>query len=497
MGKRWRSMGWVSVPFFSICLLSGCVRELSPVTGKKQSYAFSWSQEQQLGKESDAEIIQQFGLYEDPRVQSYVQEIGHGVLTHSDLRDKDAPAEYRGTLFTFRVLNSPVVNAFALPGGYVYVTRGLLTHLQNEAQLAVVLGHEVAHVAARHSARQALKAQVSQVGLLAGVILGSQVLDNPDAMQQVLGMGSAALQMLLTKYSRDAEREADTLGVKYAALRGYEPSTAAHFFESLSRLSEKEGVRLPSWQSTHPDPGERQQTILVLARQYERPQDIRSVGQEEFLARLEGMVVGDDPREGFVQSNMFYHPDLRFQFPVPPAWKVRNDRAAVLLVDPNRQALVALELVPVKSAQQGAERLAKMQGLQITRSGPTQVNSLNAFVVEATATTQQGTVGLIDYFIEWNGRVFSFLGYTDAQRLGNFRTFFDHVMRGFAPLRDERLLSVQPTRLTTVETRRSGPFRSFLPERLPPGLSAEDFAILNQARLDENIPVGVKLKLPR
>jgi predicted Zn-dependent protease len=242
-----------------------CVTERNPVTGKRQMLGFSWSQEQQIGKEADAEIVQQYGLYEDPELQAYVNRVGQKVLAESQLRDPKTAAQYRETPFTFRVLNSPVVNAFAVPGGYVYVTRGLLTHLDNEAQLAVVLGHEVGHVAARHSARQAAKAQIGQLGLMAGAILGSAVLENPQVANQLLGLSSQAMQLLMTKYSRDAEREADQLGVTWAAERGYDAGESAAFFQSLKRIGERDGLRLPAWQSTHPDPGEREQTVKALS----------------------------------------------------------------------------------------------------------------------------------------------------------------------------------------------------------------------------------------
>lgn len=494
--SRWL-VRWLGMAGMAGVLFSGCVRERSPITGQRQAYAFSWDQEQQIGKESDQEIVQHFGLYEDPAVQSYVQNVGRGVLLKSDLRDQDAPVEYRGTPFTFRVLNSPVVNAFALPGGYIYVTRGLLTHLNNEAQLAVVLGHEIAHVAARHSARQALKGQAGQVGLIAAAILGSQVLGSSDAAQQIIGLGSGAVQLLMTKYSRDAEREADRLGVEYASLRGYDAAEGAPFFRSISRLGEKEGVRLPSWQATHPDPGEREATVIGLARQFAHPLQARTRGEEEFLARLEGMAVGEDPREGFVENNRFYHPELRFQFPVPPAWKVQNERAAVLIIDPNREALLVFEMAPGRSARAAAQQLSQVPGLQVTQSGPTQVNGLNAYVVQGTGRTQQGEVALVDYFIEHGGRVYSFMAYTAAQRLPAYASLFRSTLGGSQPLTDPRLLNVQPARLTLVEARRSGAFQSFLPERLPRGLRSEDLAILNQVRLEETIPAGKKLKLPK
>src|SRR5688572_6019684 len=261
-------------------ILVACVTERSPVTGKRRAYGFSWAQELKMGQEADKQVIQEFGLYNDPELQAYVQRVGQGVLSKSDLRDADAPEMYRNTPFTFRVLDSPIVNAFAVPGGYIYVTRGLLTHLDNEAQLSVVLGHEIAHVAARHSARQALKAQVGQLGLLAGGILGGQVLGDGQAAQQLMNLGAQAMQLLMLKHGRDDEREADSLGVKYAALKGYDVAESAKFFNSLKRIGDKEGLRIPSWLSTHPDPGQREQTVLKLAQQYAHPMAIKTENED-------------------------------------------------------------------------------------------------------------------------------------------------------------------------------------------------------------------------
>jgi predicted Zn-dependent protease len=492
---RWTGPGLSMIVITGI-LVTGCVRELSPITGKRQAYGFSWNQEQQIGRETDKEIIQQFGLYEDPAVQEYVQQVGRGVLLKSDLRDKDAPEEYQSSAFTFRVLNSPVVNAFALPGGYVYVTRGLLTHLNNEAQLAVVLGHEIAHVAARHSARQALKAQASQIGVVAAAILGSQVLGSGEAARQVMGLGGGAAQLLLTKYSRDAEREADELGVKYAALRGYDAAEAAAFFDTLRRIGDKEGMRLPSWQSTHPDPGEREVTVTKLAQQYAGPMAIQTVGEDEFLSRIQGMVIGENPREGFVQNGRFYHPDLRFQFPVPSGWTVRNEPAAVMLADPNRRALMTFELAPARTAREAAEKFAQVQGVKVLQSVPTTVNGMAAYTVQASAQTQQGALGLLNYFIERDGRVFSFMGFSAAQQLGNYVPVFQNLVRGFGDVADPGILNVQPARVRIVQVPTSAPFRSFVRDQLPAGLTAEDLAIINQVRLDQQIPAGTKLKLP-
>src|SRR5688572_25607778 len=423
---------WVAVLAVGLLFTPGCTRDLNPVTGKRQMMGFSWSQEQQIGQQADAEIVQEYGLYDDPELQAYVTRVGQKVLAESELREPDAAAQYRNTQFTFRVLNSPVVNAFAVPGGYVYVTRGLITHLDNEAQLAVVVGHEIGHVAARHSARQAAKAQLGQLGLMAGAILGSAVLDNPQMANQLLGLSSQAMGLLMTKYSRDAEREADQLGVTWATERGYDAAEGAAFFQSLKRIGERDGLRLPAWQSTHPDPGEREETVKMIAAKNTPPGAILSKGEDEFLNHVDGVIVGDDPREGFVRGNTFYHPELRFQFPVPQGWKVQNDRTAVMMMAPNRDAVMVFELTAAKSAEEAAQKLSATQGLRVSDAKPTRVNGQNAIAVVAQGNTQQGTVGLLNYFIEYSGRVYSFRGMTSAQRLDSYNAQFQRAKIGRA-----------------------------------------------------------------
>lgn len=477
--------------------MPGCVTERNPVTGKRQMLGFSWSQEQQIGKEADAEIVQQYGLYDDPELQAYVTRVGQKVLAESELRDPQAAAQYRDAPFTFRVLNSPVVNAFALPGGYVYVTRGMLTHLDNEAQLAVVLGHEIGHVAARHSARQAAKSQIGQLGLMAGAILGSAVLDNPQVANQLLGLSSQGMQLLMTKYSRDAEREADRLGVTWAAERGYDAAESAAFFQTLKRLGERDGLRLPAWQSTHPDPGEREQTVQMLAAKNTPRGAILSKGEDEYLRQIDGVIVGEDPREGFVQGNAFYHPELRFQFPVPQGWKVQNERTVVMMISPNRDAAMAFELTAAKTAQEAAQRLASTQGLRVTDTKSVRVNGQTAVAVAGQGNTQQGAVGLLNYFIEYGGRVYSFSGMTSASRLNSYTDEFQRAMLGFDRLTDPSKINVRPSRLAVVTVDRPAPFASFVPTSIMSGMSAEELAILNQVQLNQTLPAGTKIKVPR
>ena len=193
------------VIFTGLCLLSSgwivssCVTEPSALTGENRSYGYTWQQELELGRKSDRELIQEMGLYPDDDLSAYVTGIGERVLAQSDLRRADTPEIYRNLQFQFRVMDSSVVNAFASPGGYVYVTRGLLAHLNNEAQLAFVLGHEITHVAARHASQQALKQHWGQIGLVTGAVIGTGITGNENFTDQFLGLGSSVFQMLHLK----------------------------------------------------------------------------------------------------------------------------------------------------------------------------------------------------------------------------------------------------------------------------------------------------------
>lgn len=479
-------------------LLGGCVSEPSAITGEKKSFGYSWEQELQLGAEADKEISQEMGLYESPHIQAYVESIGQRVLQASDLRDADAAEMYRDTKFVFRVMDSPVVNAFALPGGYVYVTRGLLAHAQNEAQLAVVLGHEIAHVAARHSSQQARRSQLGQIGLIAGALLGHQLMGDEGGQMasNLMDMGGQALQLFMLSYSREAEHESDTLGVGYASGAGYAGGESARFFESLQRISEQEGKALPTWQSSHPDPGDRAQRVQQLAASHLSPGTAPIIGEEEYLRRIEGIVVGEDPREGFVQNGVFFHPTLRFQFATAPGWKLLNEKAVVMLLDPNKKAAMGLRLSPAARARDAAAQFAQESKIQVTNSGDTVVNGLPTTVLIGQAQTEQGPVGVWNAFIELEGRVYSFLGYTPAPLFDQMRATFEQVTGSFQPLRDGRMANVRPARLRLVRAERTATFAAFLPNSLPANLSAEEIAIMNQVQLNERIAPNRILKIP-
>jgi predicted Zn-dependent protease len=479
---------------------TGCVTTgTNPVSGNKRAYAYSWQEEVKLGTEADKQIQQQYGIYEDEELQQYVDRVAQSVLEESHMRRPGTPEKFRNTEFTFRVLDSPIINAFALPGGYVYVTRGLLAHLNNEAQLAVVLGHEIGHVAGRHASKQAAKQQLMQ-GVLVGGAVAGQAAFGGSVAESVLGLGSSAAQLLSLSYSRGNERESDQLGVEYATMAGYDAAEGSAFFTSLKRKKKQSGQSIPTWQSTHPDPGQREDTIVQLAREWDQKvagsSDRRD--QDAYYGAIENIVLGENPRQGFTENDVFYHPDLEFRFPVPPGWSVQNQASQVALIQPDQEAYVLFRIAEAESPSAAADEFAGQKGLTVVERRPETINGREAERVLGEAQTQQGQkVRVLATFIAYNDRVYRFQGMTTAQKYGTYQSQLERPMAGFTALRDPDKLNVQPARLAVRPASRSAAFRTFIDASLlPDDLSDDDLAIINQVQLDDVVDSGRPLKLP-
>ena len=481
-----------------LMLLTGCFSvEQNLVSGRKRAFGYTWAQEVQIGQEADPQIVAQYGLYDDEAVADYVTRLGQELLEVSHLRRPDTPAQMANTPFYFRVLDSPVVNAFALPGGYIYVTRGLLSHLQNEAQLAMVLGHEIGHVVGRHSSKRAATQQIGQL-LTVGGALGAQAVLGGNAAQEVLNTGGTAVGLMFLSYGRDDERESDRLGVEYAAIEGFKSGEGAHFFRSLQRIQQKSGQSIPSFLSTHPDPGEREVTIQRLAEDWAQRVEMNRVGMEDYLDIVNGLTVGDDPRQGYVENGYFYHPVMKFQFPVPSGWQVINEPTRVVLVGPEQAAVTVFTLAQdANTAQAAGEAFAGQEGLTVIEQGNTRTNGLAAYNVLATAVSEQQEYQLLARYVELGGTVFSFQSFTLKTSFDTHSNDMYRSSNGFAQLNDRSKIDVQPTSMAIVPAPRSGTFQSFLPAQMPRGFEPIDFAIMNQVNLDTQIPRGYPLKLPR
>ena len=317
----------------------GCAR--NPVTGKNELSLVSESQEIQMGKEAAAQVQQSIGYYNDPALQAYVSGIGM----------KMAKASERPNLpWEFHVVNDASVNAFALPGGFIFVTRGLMTAINDEAELATVVGHEIGHVTNRHSVQQMSKAELAQVGLGIGSILSSDV-------AKLAGLASQGLSLLFLKYSRDAENQADKAGFRYALNANYNVSEMANVFQTLDRMSQASGGgKLPEWLSTHPDPGTRVQNTEQRLDTLSRSLANTITNRDDYLQHIAGLTYGEDPRQGFFEGRTFYHPDLRFQLTYPQGWQTQNTPDAVVAMSPQQDAIIQLGLAGQTPPQQAAQQ---------------------------------------------------------------------------------------------------------------------------------------------
>ena len=477
--------------------LAACAVSTNPVSGNRRAYAYTWEQEVRLGRQADEEITEQFGLYEDPELQAYVRRVGEQVLAQSHLRRETALPEYRSTKFTFRVLDTEVVNAFALPGGFVYVTRGLLAHLDNEAQLAVVLGHEVAHVAARHSSQQAFESGLIMIGLLGASLLGEEL---AGIGEELLNVGGLGLNLLTFRYSRDDERESDRLGVEYAAMAGYAAAEGADFFTALERMQQREGW-FPGFLSTHPDPGRREHTVRELAAQWAAQGHAgQRVEGDAYLARLDGMVLGEDPRQGFMDGGVFYHPAGAFRFPVPRGWEMAREGREVQFSPVSRGSVAVLfkAVSRAPSPTAAADDFVRENELRDAYTLRTNMNGFDGARVDASTGGQSQSYQIAGYWLQQDEQVRRFLGVSAAERGEEMANALDVMTQGFRRLTDQRILSIQPARLGVAATPRESTFRDLVdPRRLPRGMKLDDLAILNGVQVDAVIPAGTRLKLPR
>lgn len=462
-----------------VLLLGACAT--NPVTGRSELALISAQQEVQIGRQAAQEAVQQMGVVEDPELQGYVAGLGKQLAARSERPELP---------WTFTVVDDPTPNAFALPGGPIFVTRGLLVLMTSEAQLASVLGHEIGHVTARHSVNQMSKQQLAQLGLGLGAIL-------VPGGDQLAGLASQGLGLLFLKYGRDDERQADELGFKYALAEGYDVREMAKVFLALQRAGELEGGgrRIPDWAASHPAEPERvanvERRVASLGANF-RP---GRVGTAEFMQQVNGLAYGENPRNGFFRQGTFHHPELKFRFTVPADWQTQNGAAAVAALSPRKDAMVRLTLVPGQvSPEQAAQQFLSQQGLQAGQPSRQTFNGVPAVVAPFQAQAQQGALQGYVAFLAHGGRTFQLVGYSPAQAFAANDDAFRQIIRSFAPERDPKILNVQPPKLEVVKLDRPMSLAQFARQRNA-GVPVERLALLNQVP-DPNatLPAGTLLK---
>jgi predicted Zn-dependent protease len=438
-------------------IAAGC--STNAATGQRQLTLISEAQEVQMGAQAAQGVVQQMGLYENAEIQSYVNSVGKEIAAKSER--PDLPWE-------FRVIDDPMINAFALPGGYIFLTRGILSHFNNEAEMASVLGHEIGHVTARHSVEQMSKAQLANLGFGLAMILGGP------QVQQFGDIAQMGLQLMFLKFGRDDERQSDDLGLRYMTNAGYDPKQAPAMFGTLSQISKLEGGgRVPEWASTHPDPENR--AARLQAQIAELPTQTGRVDEAEYLRRLDGMVFGVNPREGYTIGSTFIHPDLQFRMTFPRGWKINNMKQAVVGVSPNNDAAVQLSTGQGSTPEQAARAFFSQQGIQAQSEWRPGIYTFS------TAQTQQGQSfrGLAG-FVQHRGAVLQIVGYTPAGNWNRAADTLANAVASFEPETRSRYINVSPKRIEIVKVPRRMTLQEFA-RAYPSSVDLQTLAVANGA----------------
>jgi predicted Zn-dependent protease len=468
----------------SVMLMNACA--VNPVTGKRQIVLMSEEQEIAMGKESDPQIIAQYGLYEDKALQDFITQKGKAM----------AAVSHRPNLqYEFKIVDSDVVNAFAVPGGYVYFTRGIMAHFNNEAEFAGVLGHEIGHITARHTVSQQTKAVLGQVGLIGSMILVPQLGEFAEPLSQGLGV-------LFLKFGRDAERQSDDLGVEYSSKIGYDAHEMAGFFNTLERKSAgTQGGELPDFLSTHPNPADRNVAVNNLSVEWKKKLNLTNpqVNRDSYLRRIDGIIYGEDPKGGYLENNIFYHPVLKFQFPVPQNWNYENTPQRVQMAPKDGKALMMMTFAPGKTLEEAASGIVQQNNLQVIESGKITVNGLNALAMTADVKPQQqgqaSSARTLTYLIEYGGNIYMLLGASSPADFNNYSTTFTQTMRNFKQLTDTQKINKLPERVRIKTVRQTGTLRQALANYKVHEKRMEETSILNGMNLTDQVAQGSLIKV--
>lgn len=449
---------WLLLP----ALLFACA--VNPVTGERQLALISERQEIALGQQGAEQVRQTMTLVDDPALQAYVERLGQQLAAESERPELP---------WSFAVVDDPTPNAFALPGGPIFVTRGILTLMDSEAELVSVLGHEIGHITARHSVAQLSRAQLAQLGLGLGAILVPEVRPLGD----VAGLG---LNLLMLKYGRDAERQADQLGFRYARSEGYDVTEMADVFASLQRAGELAGQSaIPNWMASHPAPAERIEAVEARLQGLAERQLDATVGRAEFLGMIEGLAFGDNPRNGFFRNNVFYHPELAFRFSVAPQWETRNLARAVLGTSEQGNAAFQFGLAASETAEQALQQFAAQEGVSVGRPSQRAINGVSALLAPFQAQSQQNVVAGYLALYELGGRLYQLLTYTAGDSFGVYQDIFQEMIDSFAAVDDASILNIEPPKIEIVRLPRAMSLAEFA-ERFPSDIPLEQLALINQ-----------------
>jgi len=425
--------------------LGGCVSTNRATGDTSFTGLMSLQDDIELGRREHPKLVKQFGgEYENPRLQSYVTRLGERAAAY---------AEYQEFPYRFTIVNSPIINAFALPGGFVYISRGLLSYASNEAELIGVLSHEIGHVNARHTAERVSSSQLAQ-----GLVLLGAVATGSRALAQA---GSTAASLALQSFSREQEFEADSLGIRYMSRAGYDPDAMSTFLATLREYSQVHA------KINGRDPGTVDETNLMAThpRTIERVQRARQqavgaapnatrVAREPYLSQIDGMLYGDDPSQGLIDGSTFKHPDLRFQFTAPANFTLLNSPEQVVAFSPDRAATIVFDGATVSTDRSMPAYLQQdWSGAQIQLQDlePISIDGMEAATGWARLNGEQGPIDLRAVAIRVDGRqVYRFRFITEPQATDRFSQALRETTYSFRRLSPEEAARITAHRLLIV-----------------------------------------------
>lgn len=475
-GAPWRLAAAALLGVMAACAVN-------PVTGRREVTLISEAQEIAIGQQVDVEIRREMGVYDDPALQRYVEDLGRRM----------AAISHRPQLpWAFTVVDSPAINAFAAPGGYIFITRGILAYMGDEAELAGVIGHEIGHVTARHAAQQYTRATGGTIGLIA---LGIFV---PGA-RPFGDLASTGLGLLFLKYGRDDELQSDRLGAEYAAAAGWDPHGVPRFLQTLSRISELSERGVPNWLSTHPEPGSRVELARPIAEKIAAGRTLAH-NREAYERRVDGLVVGDNPKDGIVRGRAFLHPVLRFALEFPAGWEVQNSPEQVVAREPGQPHVMLLQIVRQPRGRDIREMaLAHMtsNGFRHQDGERTRINGLDAYVgFYRGAVRDLGRVHLRAGHIQMPDRtVYVVAGFAPERQYERIDRDVTASIRSFRELTREQAAAIRPNRLAFYTVREGDTWQA-IAQRASRGIvAATTLAIMNGHAVNEQPRPGARVRI--
>ena len=468
-------------------LVTGCATTADAAPARSTAITAA---EARSGAEQHPQLLQEFGgAMTGPQAQ-YVEQVGKNIAVQSSLSNaRDA--------FTVSLLNSSVNNAFAIPGGYIYTTRQLVGLMNNEAELAGVLGHEVGHVAARHSQRRQKAATKNSILGALGSILAGAVLGNSQIGQAITGYIQQGSQLLTLKFSRSQELEADKLGIQYLRSAGYDQHAMATVLQSLAlqnaldaSLQGRNNATIPEWASTHPDPASRVKSALSMAGNA-----TGVTNRDTFLARIDGLTYGDDPAQGVIEGNQFIHPNYRLAFTAPSGFYMVNGTQAVSIQGQSGQA--QLTTAPFNGnletyVRQAFASLSQNQQIAPQSLQRTTVNGIPAMYGTARVSSGGSQVDVVIFAYEFsNSQAFHFMTISQAGRSSVFSPMFNSMRRISA----NEAAQVIPRVIDVVTVGSRDTVQSLAARMAYSDAQEQRFRVLNGLTSSQTVTPGQKVKL--